>query len=152
MAAARWQSSISYTPDRIGAAAIYCSDGRYNEQFDEFLHRHLELPRYDRLVVPGGPAILAGHIESMQEEAALMEQLSFLIRHHELDRVVLIAHGSCGYYLKRLHTSPERLRQAQIEDLGKSAYRIFDLSKSVTVECYLASVHGANVQIEPVPV
>jgi hypothetical protein len=149
---ARWRSSIAYNPERIGAAAIYCSDGRYNEQFDEFLHTVLVLPRYDRLVVPGGPAVLAGHIESMREEEALAEQLRFLIDAHELDRVVLIAHASCGYYLKRLHTPPDRLRQSQIDDLSKATFRVLDLSKRVTIECFLAEATEGRVVMHPVPI
>ena len=53
---------VSQTPfdhQRIGAAAVYCSDGRYGEQMDEFLHQGLGLPRYDRVAVPGGAACLA---------------------------------------------------------------------------------------------
>src|SRR3954462_2850530 len=101
-----FRSSIPYNPERIGAAAIYCSDGRYNEQFDEFLHRHLGLPRYDRVVVPGAPGCLAGHISAWRAEEAVAEQLRFLIESHERERVVLIAHKGCGYYLKRLHAPP----------------------------------------------
>src|SRR5216684_6371639 len=49
----------SWHAERIGAGAIYCSDGRWGEAFDEFCHRHLQIPRYDRLAVAGGPAWLA---------------------------------------------------------------------------------------------
>jgi hypothetical protein len=49
-------STVPFTEARIRAASIYCSDGRFGEQIDEFLHQGLGLPRYDRLAVPGGPA------------------------------------------------------------------------------------------------
>ena len=52
-------STEHWHPERIGALAIYCSDGRWGEAFDEFCHRHLQIPRYDRLAVAGGPAWLA---------------------------------------------------------------------------------------------
>ena len=42
-------------PGRINALAVYCSDGRWGAAFDEFCHRHLRIPRYDRWAVPGGP-------------------------------------------------------------------------------------------------
>jgi len=51
---------ISPTPfdeNRVRAAAVYCSDGRFGEQMDEFLHAGLSLPRYDRVAVPGGAAL-----------------------------------------------------------------------------------------------
>ena len=38
----------------LGAAAVYCSDGRYGEHMDDFLHNCLGLPRYDRVAIPGG--------------------------------------------------------------------------------------------------
>src|SRR6186997_30832 len=95
-----WRSSLPFTHERIGAAAIYCSDGRYNEQFDEFLHTRLELPRYDRLAIPGGAAALAGHFAAYREEDSLRDQLRFLIVAHELERIVLIAHQGCGFYIK----------------------------------------------------
>jgi hypothetical protein len=43
-------------PERIGALALYCSDGRWGEAFDEFCHRHLQIPRYDRWAAPFDPA------------------------------------------------------------------------------------------------
>jgi hypothetical protein len=144
-------SSIPFTHERIGAAAIYCSDGRYNEQFDEFLHQQLGLPRYDRVVVPGGAACLAGHISAWRDEEAVAEQLRFLIVSHELDRIVLIAHKGCGFYLKRLHVSEGSLRATQIEDLEKAALRIREMSSSVRVEAYIAGVDDGVVSFEPTP-
>src|SRR5689334_4966305 len=64
-------SSVPFEADRIGAAAIYCSDGRYGDQMDEFLHLGLGFPRYDRFAVPGGAACLADHIQAMRERSAL---------------------------------------------------------------------------------
>ena len=86
-----YDSIVPFDSARIGAAALYCSDGRWGEAFDDFLHA-LELPRYDRLAVPGGAACLAGHFDAHREEDAVLAQLEFLINVHELRRVVLIAH------------------------------------------------------------
>jgi hypothetical protein len=52
-----------FEAQRIAAAAVYCSDGRFGEQMDEFLHTALRLPRYDRVAIPGGAACLAGHVK-----------------------------------------------------------------------------------------
>src|SRR5216110_1494616 len=49
-------STEAWHAQRIGALAMYCSDGRWGEAFDEFCHKHLRIPRYDRWAVPGGPA------------------------------------------------------------------------------------------------
>lgn len=147
-----WRSSQPFTPERIGAVAIYCSDGRYNEQFDEFLHTELELPRYDRLVIPGGAAPLAGHFASYRDEEALEDQLRFLVTHHKLERTVLIAHRGCGYYLKKLMVSEADLERRQEEDLRKAAARIRDTHTRVVVEAYVASVDGGRVRMEGVGV
>ena len=61
MTATVYKSSAPFDESRIRAAAVYCSDGRFGEQFDDFLHNGLKLPRCDRLAVPGGAASLAGH-------------------------------------------------------------------------------------------
>ncbi len=145
-----WTSTIPFEHERVGAVAIYCSDGRYNEQFDEFLHQRLHLPRYDRLTLPGGPAALAGHFMAYRDEEALLDQLRFLIDAHKLERVVLIAHAGCGFYLKRLGISEKTLRARQEEDLGKAAARITGLSSRVRAECYIASPGETGVVIEHV--
>src|SRR5689334_7053819 len=111
-----YASEIPFDARRIGAAAIYCSDGRFGEQMDEFLHRGLALPRYDRLAVPGGAACLAGHVRSFHEKAALERQLEFLIRAHQLDRIVLIAHHDCAFY-KDAWLGLNSLEQQQAADL-----------------------------------
>ncbi len=48
-------STEIWHPERIGALALYCSDGRWGEACDEFCHRCLQTPRYDRWAIPGGP-------------------------------------------------------------------------------------------------
>src|SRR6266545_4643899 len=94
-----YASATSFDDRRIGAAAVYCSDGRFGEQMDEFLHQGLGLPRYDRVAVPGGPACLAGSLVTFQEARGVEDALRFLIRVHDLSQVVLIAHQGCAYYL-----------------------------------------------------
>src|SRR5215470_17818704 len=79
-------------PERIGALALYCSDGRWGEAFDEFCHKHLQIPRYDRWAVPGGPAWLVPHNDGQDFSQGTREQLDFLVQVHELEQIVLITH------------------------------------------------------------
>lgn len=146
-----WRSGQPFTHERIGAVAIYCSDGRFNEQFDEFLHAGLALPRYDRLAVPGGAGVLAGHLAAHREKEALLEQLRFLAVHHELERLVLITHRNCGFYLKKLHMPEAGLRERQERDLGAAAQAIRSVSPRLDIDAYFASVENDLVSIEPVP-
>lgn len=145
-------SSLPFDHTRTRAAAIYCSDGRYNEQFDEFLHTRLNLPCYDRLVVPGGPAALAGHMIAHRAEDELDDELRFLIQHHELNRVVLLAHAGCGFYLKKLMVTPATLRESQEADLHRAATRVRAMAANLQVEAYFAQVTDGLVTITPVPV
>lgn len=145
MADAPTVSTIPFESGRIHAAAVYCSDGRFGEHFDEFLQNHLNLPRYDRLAVPGGAACLAGHFASYREEEAVIVQLRFLIEVHGLERVVLIAHEGCAFYLKQLGIHEIDLHQRQIDDLRKAATRVAALASNLLVECWLASVEHDRV-------
>src|SRR5262245_56949242 len=114
-----FESSVRYYPNRIRAAAVYCSDGRFGDQVDELMHTALKLPRYDRLAVPGGAACLASHFETYREEEGVVEQLRFLFQVHSIERVVLIAHEGCAFYLQRLHVSPLQLQSQQHDDIKK---------------------------------
>jgi hypothetical protein len=137
-----YQSRVRFDENRIRAAALYCSDGRFGEQFDDFLHNSLALPRYDRLAVPGGPACLAGHFLAFREEEALVEQMRFLIRVHCLERVVLIAHQDCAFYTERLRVSRTQLEQRQQEDVEAAVRRIHWLAGHLPVDVFFARKHA----------
>ena len=132
---------------RVGAAAVYCSDGRFGDQMDEFLHHALELPRYDRVAVPGGAACLADHSLMFHEQSALQRQIEFLIAEHGLRRVVLIAHDGCAFY-KTLWTGSRTVEQQQFEDIRRASDRIRLWNSAVDVETYFARKVGGRVTFE----
>jgi hypothetical protein len=139
----RWQ------PERIGALALYCSDGRWGEAFDEFCHRHLQIPRYDRWAVPGGPAWVA----TTQEEAAFLPavrmQLDFLVRAHELERIVLITHYGCAWYGHRQQQSPDECLPAQAQDVEAAAAALQGWYPGLRVDAYLAMRHQQLLSFHP---
>ena len=110
-----------WNPGRINALAVYCSDGRWGLAFDEFCHRHLLIPRYDRWAVPGGPAWLAMTSEDPELRQAILIQLDFLVQVHELERIVLITHHGCAWYSRRLQQTPDECLTAQAEDVATAA-------------------------------
>ena len=140
-------SKEAFDENRVGAAAVYCSDGRFGEQMDEFLHAGLGLPRYDRVAVPGGSACMAGHLMVYHEKNAMEGQLSFLIESHGLSRVVLIAHENCGFY-KGLWTGGKSVEQQQAEDLKKATEQIRSRHPQVKVEAYFARKIEGRVAFE----
>src|SRR3954451_14920912 len=135
--AARRAGFISDQPfeeARIGAASIYCSDGRFGEQIDDFLHRGLKLPRYDRLALPGGPACYSGGLSVFWEGQSAERQLDFLCRVHNLERLVLIAHDGCAFYRESLKIPVDRMEERQKDDLNKAAARVRIAQPSLQVE------------------
>jgi hypothetical protein len=125
-------------PERIGAMALYCSDGRWGEAFDEFCHRHLQVPRYDRWAVPGGPAWVAAHRENTALLEATRIQLDFLVKAHDLERVVLITHYGCAWYGERLQRPPDECLPAQVEDVQAAAAALLAWYPGLRKEAYLA--------------
>lgn len=139
-----------YDENRIGAAAVYCSDGRMGEQMDEFLHQGLELPRYDRVACPGGPVCLSGRLMALWESRGVEDQLRFLIRVHQLKEVILIGHTGCAYYRDRLAIPEAKMSQEQRADLDRAAIAVRRISSSVEVSAYFAHRKGRSVRFEHV--
>ena len=146
-----FESSVPFDAERVRAAAVYCSDGRFGDQFDELMQRALGLPRYDRLAVPGGAACLANHFVTHREEEGVVEQLKFLIHVHGLERVVLIAHDGCAFYSQRLHVSPLQLETQQREDMKKAVRRVRAIERDLRVDGFFArKAPNGTVQFETV--
>jgi len=142
-----YASRTLFDERRVGAAAVYCSDGRFGEQMDEFLHEGLGLPRYDRVALPGGAACLAGHSEAFHARHALERQLDFLIREHGLNRIVLIAHEGCAFY-RDLWLGLRTMKQQQAVDLEKAATAIRMANPQVEVAMYFANKVGGKIMFE----
>ena len=144
-----FQSTIPYEAGRIRAAAMYCSDGRFGEQIDDFLHNGLSLPRYDRVAIPGGPACLSDDLRTFLEGRDAEEKLSFLVNAHDLQTVVLIAHAGCAYYLQRLQVSADAVERSQRRDLAKAIERVARMKKGLRVDAYLAQPVGSVMRFDP---
>jgi len=133
-----YESNVPYDHARIHAAAIYCSDGRVGEHFDDFLQNGLKLPRYDRVALPGGPACLAEHPQVHLQAQGVVDELKFLTEVHGLKRVVLIAHEGCAFYTTRLELKDRRLELLQRADLIRAAASVRRVTGIDAVEAYYA--------------
>ena len=148
---ALFTSPEPFDAHRIHALAIYCSDGRYGEQFDDFLQNHLNLPRYDRLAVPGGPACLAGHYGTANELAGIKDQIKFLIHAHGLEHVVLIQHYGCAFYGEAMpDASPEQMKPEQDNDLLAAKAEVRRMLPNLKVTTIYARLVDNRVQFERV--
>lgn len=143
-------SASPYVEDRIGAVAIYCSDGRLGDHTDDFLHQGLSLPRYDRLALPGGAAGLSGRPTAYWESVALATQLRFLVQAHSIQVVVLIAHQGCAYYRERLGLPAEMIEEQQLIDLQRAADAIMRLGPDLQLYSFYARKQKGKVLFEHV--
>lgn len=146
----QYQCSGKYEAARIHAAAIYCSDGRLGEHFDDFLQQGLSLPRYDRVCLPGGPACMAGHPQAHLEEEGVVDELHFLVEVHKLKRVVLIAHQGCAFYATRLELKEPRLELVQRADLVRAAAFVHRVTGLNNIEAYFARLAEGRICFERV--
>jgi len=149
--AGTYECASLYEPARSGAAAVYCSDGRLGEQFDEFLHESLALARYDRVACPGGPVALAGRLLAFWECRSVEEQMRFLVRAHGLRTVVLIAHQDCAYYRERLALAPTQIEAEQLRDLDTAAACLTRMSPELEVKAFFARRALDRIRFEPRP-
>jgi len=133
-------SSEPWRETRIGAVAIYCSDGRWGDAIDEFCHRGLSIPAYDRFAVPGGPGWLtANPTTRVGLQSAARNQLGFLVEAHRLQRIVLITHWGCAYYGHALHCGPEQSLPTQLNDVATAADTLRAWFGPIRIEGYLAA-------------
>lgn len=147
-----YESRKPYDSRRIHAAAIYCSDGRIGDHFDDFLTNGLSLPRYDRVALPGGPACIAGHPQAHLEEKGVMDELNFLVEVHKLKRVILIAHQACAFYGTRLELKEPRFELVQRADLVRAAAFVQRVTGLDAIEAYFARNTDGRIIFEGVNV
>jgi len=145
-----FESSLPFDARRASTGVVYCSDGRFGDAMEEFLFEALELDRYDRLVVPGGPGCLAGHPQVWRDEEIASGMLRFLHDAHHLERIVLVSHEDCGFYAQRLGVSRGEMEPLQLEDLRKAAVRIRAFAHGLVVETYYARCATGKVRVERV--
>ncbi len=117
---------LKWTPDRPHTLVVACSDGRLQEQTDEFLHMHLGLAGFDRFYMPGGGGALASSGRDFLRAQQLRRECAYLIELHEIERVILLFHGPsengppdavCADYRRKLSwASPALLRDRQRVD------------------------------------
>ena len=120
------------------------------EHFDDFLPHGLQLPRYDRLALPGGPAALAEHAETRLEHDAVADELKFLVEVHGLRRVVLIQHQNCAFYTNRLGLQGFDVERQQRDDLSRAADFVRKLTKVEQIDAYFARQLDSHIRFEQI--
>ena len=119
---------------------------QYVENYRLFHHPTLELSRYDRLALPGGPACLATSFPVCHAEQAVIEQLRFLVQVHLLERVILIAHRDCAFYTERLHISPAQLSK---HNSARTSCKPGNGSRRSSTACSSVRILPGNLRSRP---
>ncbi len=69
---------------------------------------------------------------------ATRQQFDFLVKIHELEKIVLITHYGCAYYSHWLQKSAHDSLPAQAQDVRTAAIVLRDWYPEMQVEAYLA--------------
>ncbi|MCS6861368.1 MAG: hypothetical protein NZT92_13715 [Abditibacteriales bacterium] len=144
-------SPIAWHKEFADTLVLYCADGRFVRQCEDFLTNGLKVATCDHFVVPGGAGWLVLDALTLHAYDAAREHIGFLVQAHALQRAVLIAHEDCGFYRHRFpHATADELFQAQIKDLRQAATTLRGWFPQLTVEMYYARVEGERVEFVPV--
>lgn len=140
-----------WTPDRPHTLVVACSDGRLQEQTDEFLNTRLGLKGFDRFYVPGGGGALTSSGRDFVRAQDLRRECAYLIQLHEIARVILLFHGPsengpaeavCADYRRKLpYATPPYVAERQKMD----AMELIDIRATwahhADVSAYRCEVH-----------
>jgi hypothetical protein len=145
-------SRFPWNRSRPNKLVIACSDGRLQENLDDFLQGHLGIQHYDRLYAPGGPGALASSGFEFSRSDAFRRECLFLVSAHNVEDVYLIFHGPavdgpeeavCADYLRIFpRYRPEQIRTEQQKDLNEILKAGFGWQRHVRVHAYRCEVRS----------
>ncbi|HUW34578.1 MAG TPA: carbonic anhydrase [Planctomycetota bacterium] len=141
-----FEAATPWPQPKADTLVIQCSDHRFQAQFDDFLWNGLGLQSFDRLVVPGGPQFLMAAAALPKFEWAGRRWLKFLVKHHGLRRLILVAHDDCGWYkdISVGSIAIPLLRERQIADLRKTPQMVHELVPNVECRLFFAKPNDAG--------
>jgi hypothetical protein len=138
-------AATPFSAERPDTLVVYCSDGRWHAQIEEFVCSHCS-QRADVYAVPGGPAGFNLWRTTLNETKAAEHAMRFLREHHELESAWLIAHEGCAYYRTKYGPlAPRFIRQRQIEDLDRARDTILGWYPTLVVRKVYAFLDSSRV-------
>lgn len=145
-----YRTSPHGIPKDAGVIVVHCSDPRYQWHFHEFLRNGLGVREYGLVAVPGGPQSLA-RLDFLPKFSWVgWRWLKFLVDLTKPERVILINHDDCRWYLTMLQaTEPERVRARQLADL-RDIQREFSDRFAGRIEAYFARIEDGAATFERV--
>ena len=135
--------------DESGVVVMHCSDPRYQPHFQEFLGKGLGLRRYALIAVPGGAQLLTLVDYLPKFSWAGWRWMKFMVDLTRPERLILIAHDDCRWYLDaRFSHDPAGMRARQIADLERVRRDLAERFGSRRVDLYYARLEDGRAAFE----
>ena len=131
------------------AVVIHCSDPRYQLHFQHFLRESLGLDQYALLAVPGGAQFLT-LVEYLPKFSWVgWRWLKFVVDLTKSERVVLIAHDDCRWYISQRFANDEaHARQRVVDDLRRVRAGLIERFGARHVDLYFARLEDGHARFE----
>ncbi len=140
-----------FSAARPDTLVVYCSDGRWHAQIEEFIRAQCS-ERADVYAVPGGPAGFNLWGSTLGEAKASEQAIRFLRDHHQLESAWLIAHEGCAYYRTKYGPLEARyIRQRQLEDLSRARDAIHRWFPDLVVRNVYSFLNAGRVAFARLP-
>ncbi len=139
----RYRSAEVRSTAEGAALVIHCSDPRFLPHFQDFCRTALKLDHYGLIAVPGGPQLLTLLNFLPKFSWVGWRWTKFMIDLTRADRIVLIVHDDCRWYLQSLFGhDAAKIHERMIDDARKVRAAIVDRFGPRTIEIYHARLEG----------
>ncbi len=130
---------------------VQCSDPRFQPHFQDFLSQALNMDHYALIAVPGGPQLLTLLDYLPKFSWAGWRWMKFMVDLTRAERVVLIVHDDCRWYLQSLlGRDPARVHEKMYEDARRVRAALKERFGVEGVEIYHAKLAGNRAVFDAV--
>ena len=144
-----YRTALPAAKSEAGILVVHCSDPRYQPHFQDFLHNGLGLERYALIAVPGGPQFLTLSEYLPKFSWVGWRWVKFMMGLTQPERVILIAHDDCRWYLDlRFWSQVATLRERQLNDLRQVQRELADRFAGAKIELYYARLEDGKAAFE----
>jgi hypothetical protein len=134
--------------DQPAVFVVHCSDPRYQPHFQVFIREGLGIQRYGLVAIPGGVQTLTLMDYLPKFAWSGWRWVKFMVNLTRPDRVVLISHDDCRWYLENRFADSLTAREKQIGDLRRVRAQFVERFGPVRVELYFATLSGTHAGFE----
>jgi hypothetical protein len=144
-----YRTAAAESTGESAALVVHCSDPRYQPHFQEFLAKGLGLRLYGLLAVPGGAQLLTMTDYLPKYSWTGWRWTKFMMNLSQPDRVVLIAHEDCRWYLDpRFGHGLTRIEARQIEDLEQVRRSMIERFGARRIDIYYARLESGRAAFQ----